>query len=257
MASQAAASKCTVVQIRAGVCPPSATVGPNEVELYGTESRGGNNPARPTPPRQSSDDDGMTANEIDQYFADQRAEAERQGRTWREPFSSIGPPDAPVAPITLDDIATFRPVIGGSGMEPNGWIVTGLDTNFFSSAGTHVVTGVLLDAPAAVRFTPRSWLFDYGDGSSARTATGGASWAVLGVREFDPTATSHVYASPGTFTIDIAVQFGAEYSLDGQGWTAISGTLSVPAARFTATAGDAKTVLVARDCLANPSGPGC
>ena len=199
----------------------------------------------------------MTANEIDQYFADQRAEAERQGRTWREPFSSIGPPDAPVAPITLDDIATFRPVIGGSGMEPNGWIVTGLDTNFFSSASTHVVTGVLLDAPAAVRFTPRSWLFDYGDGSSARTATGGASWAVLGVREFDPTATSHIYASPGTFTIDIAVQFGAEYSLDGQGWTAISGTLSVPAARFTATAGDAKTVLVARDCLANPSGPGC
>ena len=181
---------------------------------------------------------------------------EALGPNWI-PFVLTAPPAAPTAPITLADIASFRPAVGTAGMEPNGWMVTGLDTNFFSAATTHVVDGELLGAPAAVRFTPRSFTFDYGDGGSARTATGGGSWASLGLAEFDPTPTSHIYTTSGTFTIDISVAFGAEYTLDGQNWTAIAGTLSVPAARFTASAGDATTVLVARDCRADPRGPGC
>jgi hypothetical protein len=199
----------------------------------------------------------MTEQERLAYFAEQQALAASEGRVWRAPFWMTDPPDAATAPVTLADIASFRPDVGTAGMEPNGWAVTGLDTNFYSAASAHVVGGELLGAPAAVRFTPRTWTFDYGDGASARTATGGGSWAALGLAEFDPTPTSHVYAAAGTFTVDIAVAFGAEYSLDGRNWIAIAGTLSVPAARFTATAGDATTVLVARDCLANPRGPGC
>ena len=241
-------------------CPPKASIVPGGVELYDSNSSGdgGGGTRTPSPPRQRPENVSlMTPQERIAYLAEQRALAEAEGRVWRDPFWFTGVPGAPTAPITLADIASFRPVTGGSGMEPNGWMVTGLDTNFFSAASVHVVDGVLLGTPAAVRFTPRSWLFDYGDGASARTSTGGASWAALGLAEFDPTATSHVYAASGTFTIDIDVEYGAEYSLDGQTWTAIAGTLSVPAARFTATAGGAKTVLVARDCLANPRGPGC
>ncbi|MBC7589829.1 MAG: hypothetical protein H7226_02140, partial [Salinibacterium sp.] len=39
----------------------------------------------------------------------------------------------PVQPITLADIASFRPASGVAAMEPNGWMVVGLDTNFFGS----------------------------------------------------------------------------------------------------------------------------
>jgi hypothetical protein len=229
------------------------------VELRGSQSTGGSGGSSAPAPRRERPKfiSQMTDQERAEYFAEDKALAESEGRVWREPFWTAPPPGSPTAPITLADIASFRPVVGTAGMEPNGWMVTGLDTNFFSAAATHVVAGELLGAPAAVRFTPQSFVFDYGDGVSVRTATGGGSWASLRLAEFDPTPTSHVYATSGTFTIDISVSFGAEYTLDGQSYTAIAGTLSVPAARFTASAGDATTVLVARDCRANPRGPGC
>jgi len=261
--SPSVANACTEAQkLLTGTCPEISggfSGQAAQVEAQGGYGQpGGGGTGTPSPPRQRPENVSlMTPQERIAYLAEQRALAEAEGRVWRDPFWFTGVPGAPTAPITLDDIASFRPVTGGSGMEPNGWMVTGLDTNFYSAASVHVVDGMLLGTPAAVRFTPRSWLFDYGDGASARTSTGGASWAALGLAEFDPTATSHVYAASGTFTIDIAVEYGAEYSLDGQTWTAIAGTLTVPAARFTATAGGAKTVLVARDCLANPRGPGC
>jgi PKD repeat protein len=200
----------------------------------------------------------MTDAQRAEYVAQQRALAEANGGFYRDEFfvTSV-PTDPAVAPITLNDIASFRPVTGSAGMEPNGWMVTGLDTNFYSAAASHIVGGELLGAPAEVRFTPRAWLWTYGDGSFRRTSYPGASWAALGVAEFEPTATSHVYSSPGTFTIDLAIEFSAEYRVGAQGWTPIAGTLNVPAARFTAAAGAARTVLVARDCLANPRGPGC
>ena len=257
--ASAAGPGCTVLEIRAGTCAPSASLGNGAATIEQNGSTGGGGGSGAQGPRRERPTliSQMTDQERAEYFAEEKALAEQEGRTWREPFWTSAPPEAPTAPITLADIASFRPTVGTAGMEPNGWMVTGLHTNFFSAATTHVVDGELLGAPAAVRFTPRSFAFDYGDGGSARTATGGGSWASLGLAEFDPTPTSHVYTTSGTFTIDISVAFGAEYTLDGQTWTPIAGTLSVPAARFTAVAGDATTVLVARDCRANPRGPGC
>jgi hypothetical protein len=159
--------------------------------------------------------------------------------------------------ITLNDIASFQPSIGSQYMEPDGWMVTGLDTNFYSDAAASAVAGVLLEYPVTVRFTPKAWRWNYGDGSSRTSATPGASWAALGAQEFDATSTSHVFAAPGNYTIALSVGFSAEYQFAGLGWRPIAGTLWAPAPPLAATAGDATTVLVARDCLANPGGPGC
>ncbi len=171
-------------------------------------------------------------------------------------ITSPGDPASP-RPITLADIAHFRPTPPVDVMEPNGWMIVGLDANFYSTSTTQVVDGTLLGNPASVRFTPTSWRWTYGDGSSASLSTGGMSWRGQGIQEFDPTPTSHVYRSPGTYTIGLSVGFSAEYRVGGSAWTRIPGILSVPAPPLEATAGDAKTVLVARDCLANPTGPGC
>ena len=161
------------------------------------------------------------------------------------------------APVTLADIAAFRPATPVDRMEPNGWTVVGLDTNFYATGSAHVVSGTLLGQPADVRFTPVQWHWSYGDGEAAIHPYPGSTWAAQGVHEFDPTGTSHVYRQLGSYVIDLDVDFAAEYRYAGGPWVTIAGALTVPASRLSITVGDAKTVLVARDCARNPGGPGC
>ena len=161
------------------------------------------------------------------------------------------------APVTLADIAAFRPTPPVDHVEPNGWTVVGLDTNFYATGSAHVVPGTLLGHPADVRFTPVEWWWSYGDGSAASHPSAGATWAALGVGEFDATGTSHVYTRNGTYVIDLDVDYAAEYRFAGGPWVGISGALTVPANRLVIVAGDAKTVLVEKECGRNPAGPGC
>jgi hypothetical protein len=142
-------------------------------------------------------------------------------------------------------------------MEPNGWMIVGLDTNFYAVVGSQVKAGLLLGQQASVRFTPVRYHWTYGDGHGANLASKGATWAAQGAQEFDRTPTSHVYANAGTYNIDLSIDFSAEYRYAGGDWVPIAGTINVPANRLTATAGAAKTVLVERDCTMPPSGPGC
>jgi len=180
--------------------------------------------------------------------------------------NAVTPPPPPLplrdgysvtAPITLADLVNFRPIAGMDHMEPNGWMVVGLDTNFFATVESGVQTGLLLNLPASVRFTAERYRWSYGDGTSATRTTRGASWAASGVQEFDRTATSHVYRTAGAYSIDLAIDFSAAYQYAGGPWIPISGTIPVAANRLVAAAGDANTVLVGRDCAQRPSGPGC
>ncbi len=159
--------------------------------------------------------------------------------------------------VTLNDIAAFRPDEPVDHMQPNGWTVAGLDTNFYATGGSQVENGTLLGLPAAVRFTPVAWHWSYGDGTAATLSTPGGTWASRGIREFDPTATSHIYESLGSYVIDLTVDYAAEYRFAGGGWLGIDGVLSVPANRLSISVGTAKTVLVQHDCAENRGGPGC
>jgi len=173
------------------------------------------------------------------------------------PFQVI-PPGAPGNPgVTINDLKDFPARPGTDHMEPNGWMVVGLDTNFYSVVGVEIVNGTLLGQAASVRFTPISWHWTYGDGDRADRSTPGHTWAAQGIPEFDRTPTSHVYRAAGTYYIDLSITFRAEYRYAGGSWTPVFGTITLPANRLKATAGDAKTVLVNRDCTQNPHGPGC
>jgi PKD repeat protein len=158
---------------------------------------------------------------------------------------------------TLDDLVGFTPVPNVDHMQPNGWFIAGLDANFYATGGAGAQTGTLLGQPASVRFTPIQWRWTYGDGSSTTRSTRGSTWQAQGIREFDPTPTSHVYELPGTYYIDLTVAYRADYSFDGSNFARIPGVLWVPANRLVATVGGAKTVLVERDCTISPAGPGC
>lgn len=159
--------------------------------------------------------------------------------------------------VTIADVATFRPQDPRQWMQPDGWMVVGLPANIVASTSRHVVAGTLLGAPAEVRFTPVAYRWRYGDGTSARLTTPGASWQALGLSEFDATPTSHVYRASGTYVIELDVEFAVEYRFAGGSWRALSGTVVRPANDLIATAGEAVTVLVDRDCATAPTGPGC
>lgn len=160
-------------------------------------------------------------------------------------------------PITLSDIVTFHPTPTAQRMQPDGWTVPGLNTNIYAVTSTHVVHGTLLGQPAAVRFTPVAFHWVYGDGQSATRTTKGGTWNALGVREFDRTPTSHVYANEGRYTIRLVVDFAAEYQFAGSPFYPIAGVIPVPANDLHIVADGAKTVLVERDCATDPEGPGC
>ena len=159
--------------------------------------------------------------------------------------------------VTWNDLAVFRPRVPTQYMQPDGWMVVGLPTNFVARTEAHIVSGTLLGAPADVRFTPVGWRWRYGDGSAQRRTTPGSSWQSLGLREFDATPTSHVYTAPGTYVIELDVEFAAEYRFGGSTWRSLAGIIVVPANDLVATAGDAVTVLVDRDCREGAVGPGC
>ena len=154
--------------------------------------------------------------------------------------------------MTLRDIASFRPAAPDNGMEPGGWAIEGLPANFVAGASVQVVSGTLLGQPADVRFTPVGYRWTHSDGAVVEGDGPGATWAALGQREFSPTATSHVYASAGEYTVDLSVVMRAEYRFAGSPWRSISGTLSLAGAPQRVLVGEFDTVLTQGDCLANP-----
>jgi len=171
---------------------------------------------------------------------------------------SVTPPaEAGVAPVTLADIAQFRPEVGTRAMEPSGWTTVGLPTNFVSAASVHSVDGTLLGGPASVRFTPVAWHWDYGDGSQATLASGGRLWRELGGTEFSPTPTSHAFTRTGTYSVALTIEFRTEYRVGSAGWTSIAGTLPVTAEPLEVTVVRATTVLVDEACPDRPHLSGC
>lgn len=241
-AATADSSDCARVSVLVGCSEVGAAVGGNAVVLVGQESSpgsaagaiaGGIAGSAPPPPR------------FTRFCVPDPTVCEQE------------PAAAGIPPITINDIATFRPTPGRQQMEPDGWTVAGLDTNFFAITEPHVVTGTLLGRPADVRFTPVNFHWTYGDGTAAVKPTKGGTWAALGIAEFDPTPTSHVYEQLGDYTITLSITFAAEYRFAGGAWRPVVGTITLPANNLYMRVGTAHTVLVEHDCTQNPSGPGC
>jgi len=235
---------CSTTDVLTGGCSVDASVGADDVTLVGTATSPGSGGSA----GKGSGHAGARPPFECQIFVANRCLV-------RVPHP--GPAAPAVQPITLRDIASFRPSPGIQFMEPNGWVVPGLDANFYSVVDQQLVNGTLLAQPATVRFTPIAWHWNYGDGSAVVRATKGATWAAQGLQDFDRTPTSHVYESEGEYVIRLTIDFRAEYRFGATGFIPIAGTINLPANDLRVTVTGAKTVLVEHDCVANPGGPGC
>lgn len=235
---------CPVIEQQVGGCSSTGSIAGGGVEVGASQDSAGS----------GSTGDGGVA--IDDSSGD--AAEPFDPSVLRIHFDCPGAASCATTPaVHLSDLISFHPQAPTVAMEPNGWAVVHLDANFVGNAAMDVQSGALLGAQAQVRFTPGRFTWDYGDGSTGTSADGGATWAQLHVPEFSPTSTSHVFQNTGTFSVSATVTYTAEYRFAGQPWQSISGSLQTPAQAFTVVVGDAKTVLVDRDCAANPAGPGC
>lgn len=170
------------------------------------------------------------------------------------------PAPAPAAPdpttATIDDVAQFAPAPPRVVGEPDGFGVVGMPTNFVVGATEHTVDGEIFDVPVTVRFTPVSFLFDYGDGATRETTTPGTSWQDLDVPQFTATDTSHSYSEPGEYEARATIRYVAEADAGG-GWFAVPGIVEIGTAATVIRVVDVDTALVEQTCDEDPGGPGC
>lgn len=165
--------------------------------------------------------------------------------------------DDPGTPsVTITDLVRFTPVGSTLTGEPDNVGLVGLPTNFVTTARTQTVAGELLGFPLSVRFTPATYDFVYGDGSHARSSSGGAPWANLAQAQFTPTDTSHTYRGRGTYTAHVEVQYTAEVNF-GTGWFPVAGHVTSTGAPQEIRIFEAHTALVAFTCAEAPRSPGC
>ena len=246
-AAATAEPTCTDLEVRYGSCQHSAYLGAGEAVIEGAASAGGAGQGQSSGGPLGPGGTGFPNASAPICTPSSAGLTEEcDPRDWFD-----------VQVVTLADIARFRPAPGVQRMEPDGWVVVGLPANIYSLVDRQVVPGQLLGQSADVRFTPIAWHWDYGDGTTATRTTKGGTWAGLGLREFEATPTSHVYRSPGDYTVRLSIRYRAEYRIGGGAFVPIAGTIVLPANELRITAGGAKTVLVDRDCTVAPRGPGC
>lgn len=159
--------------------------------------------------------------------------------------------------VTLADIASFRPAQPTLGGEPAGFGVVGMPTNLLASASEERIPGTVLGWDVTVRFVPVGYVFDNGDGTTTRAATGGASWTALGQGQFTPTATSHVYRARGTYAVSVTVEYAASVDFGNGSWRPVPGVVRAEGAGYGVRVVEVRTALVDRTCVEDPAGPGC
>src|SRR5690606_27128543 len=115
-----AAEDCSLQELQTGACT-TATIEPDKVTL------GAEITTPPDPDNPGAPGGGTGSGQPEPFVCDDPAtfDADRCDSGIRD----LRGRDLTEDPITLADIAAFRPDPGVDHMEPNGWMIVGLDTN--------------------------------------------------------------------------------------------------------------------------------
>ena len=138
------------------------------------------------------------------------------------PKSSGGAPPVlgPTPPTRLSDVASFEPSGSAIVVQPGWWSLPRVPTNIYSMARSETQPGELLGWPIEVAFTPRAFIWSYGDGATKRLSNAGGSW---GVAQFSPTATFHTYRAPGVYSVGLSVEYAVSYRFPGGAFVELPG----------------------------------
>lgn len=153
------------------------------------------------------------------------------------------------ADLTAEAEAAFRqltiapsPVVV---QPPDGWTVVNVPTITYTEPEEQVLDTTLLGIPVQIRATPRSFTWDYGDGSGPVTTTDpGAAYPHHTV--------AHTYGQPADrVTITLTTTWSGQFRITGTpSWTDVTGTAT------TTSAADPLQVYEARSRLVTDDLPG-
>jgi len=136
------------------------------------------------------------------------------------------PATPPTPPRSVSELGEFSPERPGLTIQPGDWSMPRLPTNVIANARTHRQSGELAGWPIEVRFIPHRYHWNFGDGTQKTFSEAGRTWAAWGLRQFQPTPTSHVYQRPGSYQLSVRVEYRAEFRFVGESWQRLSGTVS-------------------------------
>jgi hypothetical protein len=139
--------RCVYASVYTGGCTQiTSEIEHETVNLDGSSGQPGNNPPPPPPPDRQGGSNGPPP-------PPKAVAAPGNGlqpapvcapEAYYDCFEIVEPIE-PIEQVTLDDLASFAPVEGAPHMEPTGWSVAGLPTNFWITTSSHVVDGELFD----------------------------------------------------------------------------------------------------------------
>jgi hypothetical protein len=111
--------------------------------------------------------------------------------------------------------AVFRPAKPIASVSPGTQLNPGQNASFSSKLAVRYGTAVLFGNLVQVRFTPKQWLWEFGDGATAASA----SSAGTATASPDLTAaTSHAYPNAGTYGAFVRVEYAVAYRVKGGSW---------------------------------------
>ena len=121
----------------------------------------------------------------------------------------------------------------------DGRSLVNMDLVVFTEPAAQELQTTVLGMPVAVRATPVSWTWHFGDGSPALVTTDpGAAYPAY--------TLGHPYSQPGTYELTLVTTWAGQFSVNGTGpWQDVAGTAETTSAPFTVQVEEARSVLVA------------
>ena len=127
-------------------------------------------------------------------------------------------------------VPTFQPA-GGRALVNKDLIV-------FADPAPQELSTVILGTPVQVRATPVEFVWDFGDGSAPLVTTDPG-------RPYPDYSVAHLYASRGTFEVQLVTTWQGVYQVAGAGpWLAVAGTAQTTSATYAVGIEEARTYLV-------------
>ena len=122
---------------------------------------------------------------------------------------------------------------------PSGWTLVNADTVAFADDDEQLLTTTVLGFEVAIRATPTSFTWDFGDGSAPlRTRDPGRPWPEQTI--------AHRYQAEGTHRITLTTTWSAVFQIAGtQGWEPVDGTATTTSTSQPLDVYEARSHLVA------------
>lgn len=122
---------------------------------------------------------------------------------------------------------------------PSGWTLVNADTVAFADGAEQTLTTTVLGLPVAIRATPTSFSWDFGDGSAPLTTRDpGRPWPEHTI--------AHRYTAEDTHRISLTTTWSAVFQIAGTpGWEPVTGTATTTSTSAPIEVHEARSHLVA------------